>query len=86
MLQGNSGGSLPVLRSVSSDGAVWGDTAPPLLEGLRMIGKAPSYEFDQRPDDDHNELQGMTYKPEVAFRWPSGCLWSVLDHRPTSDT
>jgi hypothetical protein len=55
-------------------------------KGVHMIGKVPSHESDQRPDDEPKKLRVLTYKPKAAFRWPPDCLRPFMDYRPKSDT
>jgi len=44
-----------------------------------MIRKARAQESDQHPDDEHEKLQVITYKPKATFRWPPDCLWPFMD-------
>ena len=51
-----------------------------------MIGKAPSQESDQHPDDKPKKVQVLTHKPKAAFQWPPDCLRPFMDDAPGADT
>jgi hypothetical protein len=52
-----------------------------------MTSKAPSHEWDQRPNNQPKKLQVvLTYKLNATFHWPPDCLWPFMDHGPEEDT
>ena len=77
--------ALPCRPLFSSDGAVWGETAPSLIGESYMTSKAPSHESDQVPDDEQQPSAILDLRIKGYVRLAARLFVAIKDHGPEDD-